>query len=107
MKICSRISIQWNLNITNLYITKSSANENFFYPGNSQIYELKNLDITKACYSEQILAVPWALVISGFHYAALQLILTWVIKKEAYHRLRFKYIISQYSPLDQFTTSLC
>ena len=27
----------------------------------------KNLDVTKPCYSEHLLAVPWPFVISPFH----------------------------------------
>ena len=39
----------------------------FLYPSYSTKYTKKNLDITKARYSEQILPVHWLFVVSRFH----------------------------------------
>ena len=55
--------IQWNLNITNFYITKVlDITIDFLHPGNSK-YMKKNLDMTKPRYSEHInfFASPLAL----------------------------------------------
>ena len=60
---------KWNLDITNLFITKSSVKQTsfFFLLFNPVIVKdmKKNVDITKPRYSKQILPVPW--VISRFH----------------------------------------
>ena len=55
--------IQWNLDIKNLYITKSFGITNdFLYPSNSKIYE------KQPRYSEENLLVPWACFISRFTF---------------------------------------
>ena len=61
------LKIQWNLDITNLYITKTFVERTiFFTPAIVQCMK-KNLDKTKPRYSEQILPFPWPFVISRFH----------------------------------------
>lgn len=47
--------LQWNLHITNLYITKSSKVNNFLHPSNSKMYMKMNLYFMKPLYSNQIL----------------------------------------------------
>ena len=57
---------KWNLDITNLFMTKSSVKQTsfFFTPVIAKDMK-KNGDITKPRYSKQIFPVPW--VISRFH----------------------------------------
>ena len=50
--------LQWNLDKTNLYITKSSVQRTIFFTPVVVKYMKKDLDITKLRYSEQILPVP-------------------------------------------------
>ena len=59
--------LQWNLDVTTLYITKSSVLRTTLFTPVIVKYMEKNLDITKPRYSEQILPVPWQFVISRFH----------------------------------------
>ena len=50
--------LQWNLDKTNLYITKSSVQRTIFFTPVVVKYMKKDLDITKLRYNEQILPVP-------------------------------------------------
>lgn len=59
---CCYTHVQWNLDITSLYITKSSGITNDFPdPSNSKVYE------KEPRYSEENLSVPWPFVASRFH----------------------------------------
>ena len=59
--------VQWNLNMTNLYITKSSVELTvFLIPAIVKSME-KNLDLTKPHYGEHILPVPLPFVMSRLH----------------------------------------
>ena len=59
---CCNTHVQWNLDITSLYITKSSDITNDFPdPSNSKVYE------KEPRYSEENLSVPWPFVASRFH----------------------------------------
>ena len=53
------MQVQWNLDITN----------DFLYPVVVKYFTM-NLDITKPCYREQILVVPWTFIILSFHCAS-------------------------------------
>ena len=70
-QVCSHHSfglpLQWNLDITNLYITKPSVQRTIFFSPVIVKYTKKNLEITKPRYSELILPVPWPFVTSRFH----------------------------------------
>ena len=59
--------IQWNLDITNFYITKVLDTTTIFFTLVIVKYMKKNLDITKPRYSEHFLPVPWPFVISRFY----------------------------------------
>ena len=59
--------IQWNLDITNLFITKYSGSWTILLTPVIAKYMEKNLDIMKPRYSEQILPVPWPFVVSRFY----------------------------------------
>ena len=48
-----------------LYEEVLGVMNDFLYPSNSKVYK-KSLDITKPCYSEQFLLVPWPFIISRF-----------------------------------------
>ena len=61
------LKIQWNLDITNLYITKTFVERTIFFTPAIVKCMKKNLDKTKPRYSEQILPFPWPFVISRFH----------------------------------------
>ena len=59
--------VQWNLDITKLYITKSSVWRTIFFIPVTAKWMKKNLVITKPGYIEQILPVPWPFFLSRFH----------------------------------------
>ena len=59
--------VQWSLDITNLYITKSSVQRTIFLTLVIAKYMKKYLDITKPRYSKQIFPVHWHFVIFRFH----------------------------------------
>ena len=59
--------VQWNLDIMNLYLTMSSVLRTIFFTHGMIKYAKKNLEITKLRYTEQILPIPWPLVIPRFH----------------------------------------
>ena len=61
------MEVQWNLDITNLYITKSPVWRTIFFIPVTAKWMKKNLDITKPRSSEQILPVPWPFVMLRFH----------------------------------------
>ena len=54
---------QWNLDIANVYITKSSVQRTILYAPVIAKYVEKNLDIWKPRYSEHILPVSWYYII--------------------------------------------
>ena len=54
-------NIQWNLDLTKLYKTKSSVKRTKFSPSNSVMYE------KEPRYNEPISPVPWHFVKSRFH----------------------------------------
>ena len=54
---------QWNLDIANVYITKSSVQRTILYAPVIAKYVEKNLDISKPRYSEHILPFPWYYII--------------------------------------------
>ena len=58
--------LNWKLDITNHYITKSSVQRTIFFTLVIVKYMENNLDITKP-RNEQILPVPWLFVISRCH----------------------------------------
>ena len=70
----SRFSLQWNLDITNLYIMKSSLERTIFFTPVIVKHMEKKLDITKPRYSEQILPVPWHFVISRLRSTVYRLV---------------------------------
>ena len=59
--------VQWNLDIMNLYLTMSWVLRTIFFTHGMIKYAKKNLEITKLRYTEQILPIPWPLVIPRFH----------------------------------------
>ena len=59
--------LQWNLDLTNLYITKSSVKWTIFFTPIIVKNMNKNLDVTKPRYNEQFFSVPWRFVNSRFH----------------------------------------
>ena len=60
--------LQWNRDITNLYITKSTVKQTICFAITvTANYIGKNLDITKPRYIEHILPVPWPFDISRLH----------------------------------------
>ena len=58
--------LQWNLDIINLYLPKSSVKRTIFFTPVIVKCMRKNLNITKHRYSELILLVPQPFVISRF-----------------------------------------
>ena len=62
------IKIEWNLDITNLYITKSSLQRTIFFNPAIIKYIKDNLDITKPRYRELILPVPWPFGLDGVNW---------------------------------------
>ena len=56
---------QWNLDITNLYITKSSLQQTIFFAPVIVKYMEKNLHLTKRRYGKHILPVPWPSIYRG------------------------------------------
>ena len=53
--------------IETLYNEVLGITNDFLYPSNSEIYAVKNFDITKPRYGEHILPVPWSFVTPRFH----------------------------------------
>jgi len=66
---CCNTHVQWNLDTTSLYITKSPGiTDDFRDPSNSTVkYMKKNLDMTKPRHSEENWSVPWPFIASRSH----------------------------------------
>lgn len=60
---------QWDLDLMNLFITKSLVKYTIFLAPIIIVKytEKKNLDTMKSCYNEHILLVHWPFIISKFH----------------------------------------
>ena len=62
--------VQWNLDITNLFIqvciTRLGTTNDFLYQTSK--YMKRNLDMTKLRYSKRILPVSWPFAITRFHW---------------------------------------
>ena len=63
--------IQWNLDLTILYVTNNITHIILVIIQ----YMEDSLDITKSCYNEHILPVPWLFVISRFHFTSLLVVI--------------------------------
>lgn len=62
------VLLRGNLGITICSITKSSLQWTVFFTPVVLKCMKKNLDLMKPHYSEQILAIPWPLIMSRFYY---------------------------------------
>ena len=73
-----RIIIQWNLDLTNLYLTKTSIQRTVFFAPVIKKYMKKNLDITKPRFNERIWTVANDFVKSRFHCIYISFSLMWL-----------------------------
>ena len=68
--------VQWNLDITNLYVMKSLVKQGMIF--STPVIMRKNFDIMKPCNSKQIFLVPWLFVISRFR--CISRLYVWIVQ---------------------------